>query len=754
MLSNRVLRASTPIMAAVCLLVVTLPSGCSQTPHTNNAPAHLCASDPPARTIRRPAYRFVNEALRQDATWDDGNGPYAPVVASPPSPLATTTLPTATINDDTRFVLMSPKRALVFYEGNYKVGASLEHTFPLVIKKPLPYSRHLLILPAVEILLHRNQLPRKLVTVPAKAATLDFVVKLPPQAKGHNVDVWIEALWADWSATTTYMTPEVIISADSVLEFATGVLHEQWKTAAVELQLQACRRADCQTLFAETLDADEIKNNLWISHKIPLDGIQGDHWRFVFRSQQTSDDSGARVFPVWANPTVYAPEPIGAGSPNVILLSVDTLRADVLQDYGETDRTAPFIHKTFGKAGTVFEQCAAAATSTAPSHMSMFTGLQPSVHGLTSGREVVDGHLNTVPEILRNASIETGAVTEDAWLSARSGFARGFNVYVENKSADIRSLEGQIEATFDRAVTWLRRNRDKRFFFFIHTYQVHNPYTPPEAYKKMFRTEYDSEQNSSEQAAAADDKMLYKQEIRYTDDEIAELLNVLAKLGLKRNTVFILISDHGEAFYEHGYYLHGDHLYQEVLHVPMMLTGPCIARQHRVKQQVGHIDLAPTLLDLFSVNPPYPLPGKSLLALAQGKAHDPALDHRRYFGESWNHYAVIARKEFVSFEPPAYSVRVGNNKLVRYRVEGRYRFEYFDLADDPMELHDLWPRDRSMVKELVTALASYHWRAARDRRIFESTAGTSITPKTTSAVDRAVLDPAQENKLRALGYLQ
>jgi len=696
----------------------------------------------------------VDRELRLQATWSRGHSSSTPVVGTPPSPIATTTLPVATIHDDTRFVLVAPRREVVFYQTKRPVTGSLEQNLTLHLKTPSPNPTRLLVLPRVKIGKTWTVLPRRIVNIPGGAVTGTMAVNLPAKAAYQKVDIHIEALWADWTDTVTYETPEMDIPESASLEFATGILGEQWGNTSVEFQLEACKSNDCRTLFKKTITAEAVRTARWQHNRLQLSGIAGSGWRFIFRTKQKRKDAGIQIFPVWANPTVYAPERIPAGNPNVILLSIDTLRADVLPLYGEHDDTTPFADATFGKDGTVFDQCIASASSTSPAHMSMFTGVQPLVHGITTGLERLEGWLNTAPEMLRAVSIETGAVTEDGWLSIRHGFGRGFNVYVENKSANIMSPDGQVDVTFDRAAAWLRRHYDKHFFLFLHTFQVHDPYTPPQKYKSLFRHKDLAANHPTEQATAAHEKMLYKEELRYTDDELKRLFGVLSELGLDKNTVFILISDHGEAFHEHGYYGHGARLDQEVVHVPLLLTGPCIALGRRKEELVGHLDVAPTLLDLFSAEPPYPIPGHSILSLAQGQDTEPALKGRHFYTESWSPVTSTGPRQFVPFERPAFSVRVGNKKLARYLDHGKPGYEFYDLAADPQEHHNLWAKHSSEATAMATELEHYAERAAKKRKTLKTLITKSSANSALSNEEKVILDPAQEEKLRALGYLQ
>jgi arylsulfatase A-like enzyme len=447
---------------------------------------------------------------------------------------------------------------------------------------------------------------------------------------------------------------------------------------------------------------------------------------------------------VWSNPTLYAPRPRRDDEPNLVLLSVDTLRADHLPTYGYGLDTAPFIDEHFGHGGTVFDHCMAGATTTAPSHMTMFTSLPPSAHGVTDGFKGLSPKIPTLPERIRAAHLDTAAFTEDGWVSVQQGFARGFNVFAENKSADIMKPEGQVDETFAMARRWLERNRDKRFFLFLHTYQVHSPYAPPDRYRGLFAEEADRApdgESAANVAARAD----YDREIRFTDDELRRLVGDLERLGIADRTRFVLTSDHGEEFDEHGLLYHGGHLYEETTRVPLMVYGPGIAAGRRIDAPVSHVQLEPTILGLLGLPVPPELAALDLSpVLRDPGATAPA---GPVFSEAWVTFQPGIGRKGRRFHPPSFSIREGDRKLTRQRQDdGSFRFELYDLETDPGESNDLAGAEPDTVRRLGERIARYERRQEEVRDRFYGAA--------TPDADALTIDGEQEQKLRALGYLE
>jgi arylsulfatase A-like enzyme len=239
----------------------------------------------------------------------------------------------------------------------------------------------------------------------------------------------------------------------------------------------------------------------------------------------------------------------------------------------------------------------------------------------------------------------------------------------------------------------------------------------------------------------------YDQEIRYMDDELGGLLAELDDLGLSGNTVFIVTSDHGEGFLEHGFYLHSAFLFEEVTHVPLLMRGPGIPRGLRIAAPVGHVDLASTVASFFDVEPPPGSRGIDLRRTFQDT--NSVADGAFYFTESWGTIALRPDGP-IDFFTPAFSVRQGHRKVARYpNKDGSHRFECYALDDDPGEETNLCADGTPEPADLVAALDAYEDVTARRRAQIVPPDGAHREEPATLP-----LDPKQKDKLRALGYLQ
>ena len=659
----------------------------------------------------------------------------------------TVDLPVATILDDTRFALAAPREELLIWPKPLPPHEGLRVVkLRPALPKGLADASRVLVRTQVRIGTEWSERapqvlePTRVAGVPA----VHFDVAVPAVPAGTPVSVTAHAWRVDPEALALRRTDPVEIPAGASLEFAIGLLLARWGRDPVAFSVEACDGPHCERLFEERVDPAE--GEAWRDRRVDLAAFAGQTRELRFRAERLAE-AAPFCFPIWANPTLYAPE-ARDGRRNLILLSVDTLRADHLSAYGYARDTSPFLAQRFAKGGVVFEQLVAAATITTPSHASIFTGLQPAAHGTTDGMKVIAPHIPTLPEWIRAAKLDTAGVTEDGWLGIRAGFGRGFDVYQENKSPDIMSPKGQVDVTFAKAAEWLARNRDKRFFLFLHTFQVHSPYAPPERYRDLFPVPAPDTRASHE--VWRDD---YDREIRCVDDELRGLFARLAELGLDEHTVFVATADHGEAFLEHGFVEHGARLHDEVVHVPLLVAGPGIAPGRRIAAPVGHVDLLPTILELLGIPRPPWLEGQSLAGVVEGREDESALARRPHFSETRTKLAMMAERRPVDFPVPAFMVRVGSRKLARYPDgAGGFRYELYDLASDPGEHHDLLPGDPGAAADLRPLLDGYEAAGAAQRARIE--AATAAGAGGGGALEAAPLDPQQEQKLRALGYLE
>jgi len=307
----------------------------------------------------------------------------------------------------------------------------------------------------------------------------------------------------------------------------------------------------------------------------------------------------------------------------IILISIDTLRADRLGAYGYPLDTSPNFDG-LAREGVLFERAIAQYPSTLTSHMSLFTGFYPQEHGVLPPSTVLAESIETFPERFHAAGFKTAGHTEGGFVSGGYGFRRGFDEFTDTSYGS----DTDVERTFERGSTFLRNlDSNDRFLLFLHTYSVHDPYTPPDEYRRLFWPEepprvFDSSGENlrlfnsgklelSEEGLAYFEAM-YDASVRYVDDVLGRFVAELEELDLMSDTVLIVTSDHGEEFMEHGRLAHTQ-VYPECLEVPLLVVHPEVGSERRVASLVELVDIAPTLYELAGLEVPAGLSGSGLI---------------------------------------------------------------------------------------------------------------------------------------------
>jgi arylsulfatase A-like enzyme/Flp pilus assembly protein TadD len=393
--------------------------------------------------------------------------------------------------------------------------------------------------------------------------------------------------------------------------------------------------------------------------------------------------------------------------PNVVLVTIDTLRADRLGCYGNSKIETPHLDG-IARSGTLFENAVSHSPLTPPSHASMFTGMYPPVHKVRdTGGFILQPENMTLAEIMQQQGWATGAFVGSAVLSGRFGFSQGFAVYDDQIS---RPLGGGIASEYperragevvDRALSWLSSQSGKPFFLWVHLFDPHTPYAPPAPFREKYK------------------ERPYDGEIAYTDQELGRLFAGIAKKSPPANTLIAVLADHGESLSEHGEFTHGVFLYDSTLRIPFLLAGPGVPQNQRVKQQVRSIDLAPTLLELSGV--------KALQGL-QGTSLTPALSRKE------------VPVDFSYAETVFSKINMGWSELRAIRTD-RWKYvrapkpELYDLAKDPGETTNIIGSHPDEVRELEAKL--------------NSVVSIGVQEK----VSTTMVDRRMGEQLRSLGYL-
>lgn len=394
--------------------------------------------------------------------------------------------------------------------------------------------------------------------------------------------------------------------------------------------------------------------------------------------------------------------------PNVLLVTIDTLRADRVGAYGARDVATPTLDALAAR-GVLFEQAMAAVPLTLPSHASLLTGQYPATHGVRHNAVfVLADEAETLAERFADAGYATGAVVGAAVLERDFGLDQGFELYDAEMPTERASAAGFYErsakAVTDRALTWLAGERDP-FFLWVHYYDVHAKYNPPEPFKTRFQ------------------RHPYDGEAAFVDQELGRLLAALEAEGRLANTVIAVTSDHGEGLGEHGEESHTYFIYDSVLHVPMILAGPGLPAGKRIAPVAPNTALAPTLLALAGARP---LTRTDVSDLAPLWRQEVAADTA---GEA---YAESLAGELDHGWAPIHAIR--SNRFHYIRAP---RPELFDLASDPRQRRNLLP---SQAPEHVAAVQ------AGEARIDALLAGSAeANPLAVDAETRA--------QVEALGYV-
>jgi len=370
-----------------------------------------------------------------------------------------------------------------------------------------------------------------------------------------------------------------------------------------------------------------------------------------------------------------APPPPACADFNVVLISIDTLRADHLGCYGRAAARTPNIDR-LAAGGVRFAQCISSAPITLPSHATILTGQYPFVHGARdNGTFVISPDSETLAEHFQRRGYATGAAVAAYVLNREFGVDQGFDAFFDVRSTPAgehrAELPGDVIAS--TAIKWLETVRDRRFFLFAHFFDPHQPYTAPPGYRRMFPEDG------------------YSAEIAFTDAQVGRLLQAIESHGLADRTLILLTSDHGEGLGEHGESTHACFVYDTTLHVPLIIAAPgAIPGGAVVTEQVRTVDLASTILTLTGAPTPSG-PGVPLLEATHGT---PRAAPRPAYAESF--YARFA---------------FGFSQLRAWREDGWKLIhapapELYQVAPDhdPAELHNLFAHEPARVEALQDRL--------------------------------------------------
>ena len=415
---------------------------------------------------------------------------------------------------------------------------------------------------------------------------------------------------------------------------------------------------------------------------------------------------------------------------SVILITIDTLRADHLEIYGYEKGSTPAT-TALARDSVLFENVLVQTPLTLPSHTSILTGTYPFYHGVQENLAYLRKDVPTLAEWFKKRGYRTAAILGSVVLLAEWGLDRGFDVYDDNfpfpqlpDSALAATLEKPIvtnqlvslsERPAERVVTlalrWLEANSDQPFFLWIHFFDPHDPYNPPGPFKRDF------------------ENRLYDGEIAYLESQLARLWQRLEELELYDSSLIVYTADHGESLGEHKEMFHAYYVYDSSLRVPLMFKLPSALAKGRIeigsrhKAQVRSIDVAPTIIQLLGERVPEYMQGEGLVGIMTGRQPDPLLPayaetlYPRYFGAS-----------------PLFSYSTATHKYIDAPIP-----ELYDLRADPSELSNIFKDNSVLANQLKVSL--YELQRRFSPRVPQSEG------------EPASIDPAAVERLQALGYV-
>ncbi|MFP4081382.1 MAG: sulfatase-like hydrolase/transferase [Candidatus Aminicenantes bacterium] len=404
----------------------------------------------------------------------------------------------------------------------------------------------------------------------------------------------------------------------------------------------------------------------------------------------------------------------GIEKPNIIFITLDTTRSDHLPCYGYTKVKTPHLD-SLARKGMVFEQCTASSPLTLPSHASMMTGLYPTYHGVrVNGNTALSGQHLTLAELLAGQGYQCGAFIGAFVLDGRWGLKQGFHHYDDQfdlkkyKKLDLAMVQRPGNEVVDAALAWLEKNKKDPFFAWIHLYDPHAPYQPPEPYLSQYNTGLVG---------------LYDGEIAFTDEQIGRCVSWLDQNELDKSTIVVIMGDHGEGLGDHGELAHGYYVYDYAVQVPFLVITPFERFQHiRISGQVRTVDVYPTLLEMVGISVPEENQGQSLISFM----FHPEKEKGFYaYSESLSpniHYGWS----------PLHSLRSS-----RYKYIAAPRDELYDLQEDPEEENNIKGKLPKMAQKMKNTL----------EEVIQQTSREAPQP------EAANLDTETLERLAALGYI-
>ena len=556
---------------------------------------------------------------------------------------------------------------------------------------------------------------------------------------------------------------EVDVPAGGRFDVALGTMEDQPPT----FQVVVSDGEESHLVFEHTVTTP----NRWEWQSVDLAEFAGR--RVALTLALAADAPG--TIGLWGTPTVRGAggtAPSGSAPRGVILIQADTLRADHLGVYGHTRDTSPSLTR-IAQEGALFKHAFAQAGWTKVSTPSFMTSLYPTTHGVHAIPDRLPAAATTAAEVYREAGYTTVSFSSVAFTGLGTNLHQGYEELHERTSVDTGPVYTSKTGReyMDRAVGWIERHGDRPFFMYLHVFDPHSPFEPRRPWDAVWADASKRDEHIGQLAALrkvianpfmADrgmatreemlqagvdpeaylrhDKDWYDGSIRGLDAELARLFARLRALGLDRDVAVVFLSDHGEEFHEHGRMWHGQSVYGEMMHVPLVVRWPAGLDAGRiVDEPVQLLDVMPTLLDLSGLPHPEGMQGQSLLPLLRGGTDG---------ASGWKRRPVILEKQPMG-EPDhpgaseSYAIIDGNWKLIHNKVRpaDRPEYELYEFPKDRLDRRDVSGEHPEVVQRLAKALNGWHTMATAARLKPDSE-----TAKTLSAEEL--------QRLRSLGYVR
>ncbi len=500
------------------------------------------------------------------------------------------------------------------------------------------------------------------------------------------------------------------IPPSALLRFAAGVTASK-DQVPYNLTVSVSDKNNTTEIMEKTI---ETARTAWHDLKVDLSGHAGESKKISITVSTPSAKQDERIF--LSTPRIKGGKELQrlSAHPNIVLIVIDTLRADHVGAYGyEVRETSPFFNKFWQEQGVLFEQAYSTSSWTTPAVASMFTSLYPARHGAYNvPHGILESSLLTLPEVLDRAGYRTIGLSGNYLISASFNFTQGFDSFHDMGNYFAHWNGDQVIA--DRFRKEFSSNSSQPLFLYVHFVNPHYPYSKqplfiPESKRVLesmlvanvlrsnMATWYGMKffpELPRQKAELAENALLsdYDREIKRSDSALRHIYKTLETRGETDDTLFIVVSDHGEEFNDHGGFMHRTTLYNEQIHVPFLVAGPALGKAgSRVSCPVSLIDVMPTILDYAGIEGPPGMEGRSLWPLMEGEQCEARVLYSELDQRNLEEYFLEAAIK-------------DDLKIIKRIENNEDSFELYDLAADFSEYQDLYSRRKKAAGELIPEL--------------------------------------------------